>query len=161
MSSNNNKVGFLLESLASSQLAFFAASQTAERPPPGMEEVILFYEEMALPCVMPHCPCMQAVDSFGYPGALVATSLSTARKAARAVSPRLALFYVWDLEWQRGRSPLPWGELHRAYTCLPLVARSHEHKKCLEDSWPGCEVVGVVRDCNFGEWANLLVSHGA
>ena len=118
-------------------------------------DVILFYENLNIPCVQPMAAMMQIHEAWGFDAPVIATSLSTAEKLIRMPGPTKKIFYTWDLEWLRMPQKL-WEQLYSVYAhpSLRLVARGEDHKQILQDAW-NKKVDAVIDDFELGPFLNL------
>lgn len=151
------KLGIALGNLGASQLSYFLIRNLnkflSERPD---FDPIVFYEEMAKPCLTPAFACMQMVEAWGYDGPVIATSLSTASKLLQFPGPKAKFFYVWDVEWVRFANK-PFRPLADVYGASPLklIARSESHAKLLARCW-NKPVEGVVDDFDMTQLFNIV-----
>jgi len=106
-------LGILLKDLSHSQLALEALSLGA----------VLYCELPSLPCGDSPLAVFPSCDAYSHDGALLATSLRTARKALAWGHPRCG-FYVTDLEWLGGN--LPWADLG-PYRRMDVICRCEDH----------------------------------
>jgi hypothetical protein len=109
-------------------------------------DIILFYEQLAQPCVPPLCSLMHINEVWGFDGQVIATNINTASKLVRSPGPSKKIFYCWDLDWLRIQQK-QYEQLHSIYSNpqLQLVARSVDHQKLLVDLW-GAKNVPVIED---------------
>ncbi len=148
------KLGVLLRDLGPSQLAYGVIKKLNEALASGqLRDAAAFFEEPAPPCLQPRFACMQLAEAWAFDGAVVATTLSGARKLVRFPSAARSFFYVWDLEWVR-RPGVPYEELRSTYCdpSLRLVARSVEHAAVIRSCWG--------RDCLISEDFDLAAFIG-
>ncbi len=82
-------------------------------------------------------------DCYVFDGALVATSLETAKILQKTFVENKYL-YLWNLEWMKSR--LSFRELSDIYLddSIKLICRSEEHAKKVESIWK--KPIGVVKD---------------
>ena len=151
------KLGFAVSNLGAAHMSYALIRQInllmAERHD---LDVVLFYENLALPCMPVACATMQIHEAYGYDGPVVATNLTTAEKLIRFPSPRAKLFYVWDLEWLR----LPQKSFEQlrsiyAHSELTLVARGKDHADIISDVW-NRPVTAVIEDFDLSDFEKLL-----
>ena len=154
------KLGFALNNLGPSQLAFRLIGQTnelvTERPD---VDVIAFYERLNVPCIRPSFASMPLCELYGHNGTVVATDLSTARFVANCAAPRQRFFLCWDLDWLR----IPrkeFRDLRAVYgdERLTLLARSDDHARVLQNAWN--RPVTVVGDLDFPTILSLAEQKG-
>ncbi len=121
----------------------------------ALSDIIVFYEELARPCLPMNFASMQVAEAWAFDGILVATDLSTAAKMLRFPCAMARLFYVWDLEWVRTASR-SYRDLRGVYAHpdLQLLARSNEHATLIENCWR--KPIGVVEDFDLTHLAEAL-----
>lgn len=145
------KIGILVNGLATSQMNYFAINNANTFIKKNtLASITMFYETLQAPCSLTEFPIMQICDAWPFDGAVVATSLSTAVKAARLPSVSKRFFYCYDLEWLRisGRR---FGDLVNIYRneSLSLIARSAEHAEIIESCW-NRKVDMIMQEFDFG-----------
>ena len=152
-----NKLAFAVTDLSASQLSCMLLRNIANFMTKHYDtDIIVFYENLEIPCMPPACAVMQIHEAFSYDGPLVATSLSTAEKLIRFPGPRQRAFYVWDLEWIRLQHK-SYESLRDIYASpeLTLFARGHDHAQLIEDVW-NRKVAAVVEDFNLHEILTVI-----
>lgn len=150
------KLGIALDNLGHSQLAFYAIRNINALLAEGREhEVVVFYQELATPCITPRFAAMPIQEAFGFDGPLVATSYTTAEAVRGFPSSPRKLWYAWDLDWLR-LAQKDYGSLARVYRDprLSVLARSADHAQAIEGVWLR-PVAGVVPDFDL----KLLLHH--
>lgn len=138
-------ISFAVSDLGASQLNSHLIPQINQKNDEGVN-VSVFYENLALPCLPTRFASSLMQDSYLYKGKVICTTLSTVRKCINLPTAD-TFFYVWDLEWLRMKNR-PFYYLYNIYSKVPLIVRSVEHKKIMEDMW-GAKVIGVVPFANL------------
>lgn len=154
------KLGIILPDLGPSQLTYYLVrNANALLLAEPTCDVVAFFENQ-VPIALPaNFACMPVYEAWGYNGMLVATTFRTAQKAQKCPSPRRKLYYVWDVEWLRPRTPAPpsyreWAKVYRDPT-LALLARSAEHATLIEQCW-NRPVAGVVDNLNLTQLLEVV-----
>jgi hypothetical protein len=133
------KLGFLLDNLGPSQLAYSVIRGVNEYLEKGGDvPVVLFYERLLPFCLTPHTASMQLAEAWTFDGLLVATSFRTAEKLINLPAARLRSHFFWcyDLEWVRfaNKAYRPLADVYRSPR-LRLLGRGPDHKAALETAW--------------------------
>jgi len=99
---------------------------------------------------------MQIHEGWGFDGAMIATSLSTAKKTIEYPEPLVKLFYIWDLEWLRTKIPnyQIMASIYRSND-FTLVARCKDYKDAVEDLW-NVSVPYIVEECNIEKFIDII-----
>ncbi len=145
------KLGIAIGNLGPSQLNYFlvrhANTLLSQRPE---MDITAFFESQVSHPLPANFASMPIYEAWGYEGAVVATTFTTAQKLLDCPSPRGRFFYVWDLEWVRPfnrRTYREWAAVYRNES-LTLLARSAEHQKVISECW-NRPVAGLVDDMNL------------
>jgi hypothetical protein len=143
------KLGIALDNLGPSQLAhrLLAGVETILKDRTDLD-VVLFYENLARPCLTPCCACMQLPEAFRFDGTMVATSLSTAAKVLRFPGPRRRLFLAWDLEWLRRPGDFVAYQSLYGHPALELLGRGPDQAQVLRQAF-NRPVVAVTDDSSL------------
>ena len=146
------RLGFLLDSLGPKQLAYHLLYTE------GWQDVepIVFFQNAVHPLATPRFATMNISEAFSYTGTAIATDLSTAEKLLKFPGPKAKYFYVWDLEWFRGKhsNRNHYDYFANIYRNIPLIARSPSHKKVLEETW-GVRVDRIIENALFYKETDL------
>lgn len=154
---NLKNINILVPNTGASQLSFFVIKElnslTKTRPE---IDSILFYENKHKNCLPTNFSVMQISEAWGQSEAIIATTLSTARKLQK-IPARKKIFYVWDLEWIRDSSQKSYEKYSNVYgdKSLTLVARSEHHKLAIENAFNRA-VEHVVSDFNMQNILEIL-----
>jgi len=154
---NLKNINILVPNTGASQLSFFVIKElnslTKTRPE---IDSILFYENKHKNCLPTNFSVMQISEAWGQSEAIIATTLSTARKLQK-IPARKKIFYVWDLEWIRDSSQKSYEKYSNVYgdKSLTLVARSEHHKLAIENAF-NRTVEHVVSDFNMQNILEIL-----
>ena len=128
------KLGIMVNALTASQLSLATIGAINRLLAKRSDVSPTLFFEMATPTCLPlPCAAMSSPEIWGFSGPIIATSLSTADKLRHPISPKQKFFYVWDLEWLRYQ-PDFW-RLRDIYASMPIIARSKDHAKAIEDAW--------------------------
>lgn len=152
------KLGVMVSDLGASQLSYNLIRRVNARlAGKGGLDVIAFYEAPVNPCLPMNFSRMPAYEAWGYNGAVVATTFSTARKLQGFPSPKVRAFYLWDLEWVRGRNRLSHAEWAAVYRdpSLSLLVRNRDHADLVEQCW-NRPVAGIVDDFDLEAILGLI-----
>lgn len=149
------KLGFIVNNLGPSQLAYYLVKNlndmVANRPE---LDAVIFYENVAKPCLQPRFAAMQALEAWGYNGVVTATTLSSAERLLSCPSPARKFFYVWDLEWTRGQGEFRYFQRIYGNPKLELIARSAQHASVISSVW-NRPVAGIVDDCDYRQFLEI------
>ena len=115
-----------------SQLAYLAINQ-CNLGSKGKDSYFLFFQDVELPCTKPMITCLNISELSNFSGVLISTSIDMTLMALRAVNNVKYVFYVWDLEWIRGK--VDFQQAMRVFRDpnITLVARSEDHAKVIEN----------------------------
>ena len=155
--SNLKNINILVPNTGASQLSFFVIKElnslTKTRPE---IDSILFYENKHKNCLPTNFSVMQISEAWGQSEAIIATTLSTARKLQK-IPARNKIFYVWDLEWIRDSAKKSYEKYSNVYgdESLTLVARSEHHKLAIENAF-NRTVEHIVSDFNMQNILEIL-----
>lgn len=112
-----------------------------------------FYENEGPKCTTPLFATMNLLHALDHDRITVATALSNACMLKETLITK-KLFYVWDLEWIRKVYDVE--NLFEVYQSMPLIARSKEHAKLLENCW-NANVIGVCKNFDFSILSQLVL----
>lgn len=131
------KLGLLVKNAGASQLNYYLIRSANKLLDEGkLQDVTLFYEDLARPCIPANFALMQMTEAFGFNGTAIATTVSTAAKLLKMPGPKVKLFFVWDLEWLRPQQKA-FRQFQGVYghPDLKLIARNAEHADIIKRAW--------------------------
>lgn len=140
-------IGLILPNLSASQLAFEFITQANKISFCGEYECILFPLSITTQCIKPNVSIMNISEIYNFNDILIATNLYSASYIANLKNNARKIFYIWDLEWLRGK--INYIENIQVYSNpkLELVCRSEDHAEILENY---CNIKPrIVEDCNI------------
>lgn len=150
------KLGLALPDFGANQLAYSATINTNRFLENHYDvDIIGFYESLIKYGVSPNFACMQAVELWGYDGAVVASSLNMAQDILHIPTLQKKYFYIWDLEWVH----LPdkdYSKLKSIY-CNPeltLITRNEDYAQVIKKLW-NRPVEHIVEDFNIEKLVNI------
>lgn len=135
-------LGIIINNLSESQKAYYLLKNSADSKRP----IIIFYQNLAVPCYNVLCPTMQSSETYGFNSPLVATCLSTAEDLINLPTNQNKYFYIWDLEWTRTI-------YHSEYLYnilrgdLKLICRSQDHADLIEKTF-NTKIDRIIKDFN-------------
>jgi len=131
----NNQIGFLVNDLTASHLAFSLIKNLNEYE--SNSDFVLFFENASSSIIKPNFPIMAATEVWNFGGVLISTDINTTLTLKKCFAPKKKIFYVWDLEWMRNRmgQTKSFEVLIQAFSDekIELVARSKDHAKAIEN----------------------------
>jgi hypothetical protein len=133
----SNKFGILVKDLSASQLVYTLVRSVNELVQTHKDlDIIIFYENYVLPCMMPQVVTMQLFEAWGFNAPIIATDLSTVSKLINFPGSATKFFYVYDLEWIRYKNK-SFHDFVNVYShpYIDVIARSQSHAKIIEDCW--------------------------
>jgi len=126
------KVGFVVDSLLSSQLSYALVYNLNEWLDKHYEwSLAIFYQEQWLPSLWPACSQYHVADTVAFDGTLIATSLSTAFSIKNATRAK-RFFYIQDLYNRRPNFNIKQWESIMNNRSIKKFARSDDHRNELE-----------------------------
>jgi hypothetical protein len=135
------KIGIALDNLGPSQLNYYLVKNGNEAVlnKPTLD-ITAFVNTSAVISLPANFAAMPMYEAWGYNGVLIATTFITAQKAQKCLAPQKKFFYVWDLEWlrpsiQKVDFNYRVGASVYCDPLMPLIARSAEHARVLEECW--------------------------
>ena len=157
--SNLNKISVLVPDTGSSQLSFYLINEINKlsRDKPEIDAIV-YCENKHRNCIPTNFSVMPINDAWGNDGAIIATTISTAEKMLSFNSNK-KIFYVWDIEWIRNRQgySLEYEKYENVYNSknISLVARSHSHRKIIENAF-NRKVEHIVSDFNMQQMMEAI-----
>ena len=142
-----NKIGFILDDLSSSQLSYEVISSINNFDISFDQDFVVFFENSSPMVIEPFFGVMNLQELWGFDGIAIATSVSSCLSLSNTQSPIKKFFYVWDLEWSRNRSSYDHGIQAFLKEDIGLIARSEDHAKAIKN-YCNRDVVGIF-DFNY------------
>ncbi len=143
-----NKIGFIVDDLSSSQLSYEVISSINSFDTSFDQDFVVFFENSSPMVIEPFFGVMNLQELWGFDGIAIATSVSSCLSLSNTQSPIKKFFYVWDLEWSRNRSSYDQGIQAFLKEDIDLIARSEDHAKAIKN-YCNRDVVGIF-DFNSG-----------
>ena len=143
-----NKIGFIVDDLSSSQLSYEVNSSINSFDTSFDQDFVVFFENSSPMVIEPFFGVMNLQELWGFDGIAIATSVSSCLSLSNTQSPIKKFFYVWDLEWSRNRSSYDQGIQAFLKEDINLIARSEDHAKAIKN-YCNRDVVGIF-DFNSG-----------
>lgn len=152
------QIGFLLNHLGPSQLAFYVINQINAIGEKTVDyDFVLFYEHLVKPCVVPNCMVLNATETFSFHGLLIATTLDNAEVAINSINTARNIYYIWDLDWmRRGQNNYIKNISILRNPKLELIARSQDHASAIEN-YCNRKVSSIISDANIAEIDKLCL----
>lgn len=142
-------IGLILPNLSASQLAFEFINQANKVSFEGKYECILFPMSITTQCIKPLVAVMNMSEIYNFNGILIATNLYSASHIANLKNNSRKLFYIWDLEWLRGKLNFIENIQIYANPKLELICRSEDHAKIINNY---CNrMPKVVENCDINK----------
>lgn len=155
----NNQIGFLIEDTSSSQLSFNLIKNINTYLEDESCDFTVFFENSSASVLNPNFALMSINEVWSFSGALIATSVATAKSLSKCFATKKKFFYVWDLEWTRERvkSFAPYEMTIQAFSDpnIKLISRSEEHSKAIEN-YCNRKVTNVVNDFNIEKLVRII-----
>jgi len=150
-------IGFLVDSLGQSQLSYYLV-ENLNKWIGNQKDATIFFENVGLPISFPKFAQMNIVEMASFKGPLVATNISTARKLMFAATSPHLYFYVWDLEFLRGRQRDYMYHLEVFMNPrLKIICRNEDHKIAVENAF-NIKVLGCVENFAMDQFQKLLAN---
>lgn len=129
------KVGIILNSLASSELAFFSVNSLNRFVVNDVShDAVIFISEIAKPCLKPLFSIQNMVDMWSFEGTLIGTNINDGKFMINAPIRATKILYMYDLEWlRRGKNNFLYNIDVMRNPKLKLVARTQEHANLIEN----------------------------
>ena len=143
-----NKIGFIVDDLSSSQLSYEVISSINSFDTSFDQDFVVFFENSSPMVIEPFFGVMNLQELWGFDGIAIATSVSSCLSLSNTQSPIKKFFYVWDLEWSRNRSSYDQGIQAFLKEDINLIARSEDHAKAIKN-YCNRDVCGIVDDFNI------------
>lgn len=146
----NKSIGVIMESLSSSQLAFYVLH--------GLNNIsynsnhfdcTIFLENLDRPCIPNLCSIMELTQIWNFHGFLISTTIDNTVYSLKAATNAKKIFYIWDLEWLRHKKDYKYNLSILRNPNLSLVTRSDDYANITENY---CGIKPrVIERFNFGE----------
>lgn len=136
------QLNFLVNYLGPTQLTYSLIRSLSIRQKDF--DTIIFYENLTSYLIPPIFPMMQLAEAWGQNGIIISTDLSTTRKMIEFPNIARKIFYVWDVEWLRGKQRV-FDLYHSIYTNkdMEIITRCDNHAKLIENNF-NRKVLGIV-----------------
>jgi hypothetical protein len=142
-------LGIMLPDLSASQLAFEVINQANKLSFEGKYECILFPLGIGTICVKPNVAILNPAEVYDFKGVLIATNLHSASVLCNLKNNARKLFYIWDLEYLRGKVDYVSNIQTYANPKIELICRSEFHAQMIENY---CNrKPRIVKNCNIKE----------
>lgn len=150
------KLGICIDNLGASQLNYFLVKtgNAYLRENPG-DDLIAFCESQTRNPLPANFAGMPVYEAYGFNGAVVATTLETAKKILGFPCPSKKYLYLWDVGWLR--QPGSYREYADVYRHLDLniIVRSTDHFRLFEDCWNRTPS-SIIEDCDVADLFALV-----
>ena len=154
-----NRIGIVINSLFSSQIAYYALRNiNTNLTKDYLTNFIFFVKRMEVPCVEPECGVMRWEELWGFDGKVITTDIEGTRKTLKVPGPTDIWYYVYDLEWMRiGRNTHKYEELASIYQnrSIKIIARNEEYAKIIERVW-NRKPEGIAEDFDLNKILPLI-----
>ena len=151
-------IGVIVEDLGMSQLSYSVINNINSACEHNSEnDYVIFYENMSNPILPANCAIMNSSELWSFEGVVIATTASSAMFALDAVNKTKKFFYIWDLEWTRGRNRPDFIKNLRPYRNenITLIARSDEHVKAIQN-YCNRKVPYVMKDFDIDKLQEII-----
>lgn len=127
------KIAVLVNSLLVSELSYNVLKFANKLSEDKNLNVVVFTQNVAPSAFENKVAVMTVDESFKYSGTFVTTDLDTTKQALKCLNVQRLIFYVYDLEFMRGKNDfLKNNEIYRDDK-VELVCRSESHAKVLRN----------------------------
>jgi hypothetical protein len=150
------KVGIVIKSLYSSQLAYYLIKAINEFYSKNYNiNFIIFVRDLVIPCVDPNCSVMRWEELWGFDGHVITTDIESTMRVMITPGPKSVTHYVYDLDWTDGVHKHI--DLSGVYQNpdINLVARNEEYAKIIGRLW-NRNNVEVLGDFKLDELLKLV-----
>tara|TARA_R110000824_G_scaffold9415_5_gene42165 strand:+ start:802 stop:1296 length:495 start_codon:yes stop_codon:yes gene_type:complete len=137
-----NKLGFLVDNLGASQLGYYISKNVGsylESNP--QSHITCYYDNFEKRCAQTNFATMNIVEAWGQDGAMVATSINTAKKLLNFIGTQKKFFYLWDMTscWARVggiKHKIPF-DMNSVFfeEDLTLICRNGIHAQIIENNF--------------------------
>lgn len=143
------QIGICISNIAPNQLTYEITNSlnAAVKARALKDDVVIFYENRGLYFPTPMCSQMGMSETWGFDGILIATSISTAEKIARAPSQHNKYLFAYNLEWLN-QQLFAYEPLVGLVGQFRIITRTEEHKKLWLNNF-NQEPFGVLERANI------------
>lgn len=128
------KLGVMLTDLRGSQESYLAIEQMNRLVLETDIDCTIFTEFSRFkPCMTPLFGVMDFAEIWSFDGLLISTNLSNTNISINALNAAKKIFYVWDLEWLRGKKDFVENVNIYRSNKVELIARSNDHSIVLQN----------------------------
>lgn len=124
----STQVGIILPNLGASQLLHEVVGKINQTRGP----YTVYYEDIYPTYVRIHAPLMNITESKYFSGRLIATTLSSADYILSSLQHNELIFYIYDLEWLRGKTDYVANQLIYRNPKLKLYTRCKEYAELIK-----------------------------
>lgn len=123
------KIGIILDSLGTTQSAFYAINKVNIALQGIDVDICFFFDDIVPPCIPPRTAVFSSGELFNFNnGALIATTIGQADSILQSVMNNVKILYLQDLEFLRGpRNRYLYNLGILTHPDLQLVCRSKSH----------------------------------
>jgi len=131
------KLGISVDVLDTSQLTFSVCNFVSTILSNALEylDVVVFYNVLSSPKVVPPCAIMAQKECWGFSGTVIATNMHTAKSLIFSLKPTKKYLYIWDLEWTILNASFQNYSNVYQHPDLNLIVRSKDHFNIVEKLW--------------------------
>lgn len=126
-----NNIGIILPNLSGGQLVYEVFDAIHGIKNNVDYDVVVFFEDYTDIPIKPPCACMHLTEIPNFKGKIIATNLSSASFLLKKTIITEKIFYVYDLEWIRGKNQYLIN--YKLYNSMPLYTRSEDYAKELKN----------------------------
>ena len=148
------QLNFLVNYLGPTQLTYSLTRSLSVRQKDF--DIIIFYENLTRFLVPPIFPMFQIAEAWAQPGITISTDLSTTRKLIEFPGTTKKFFYVWDVEWLRGKQRV--FDIYKQIYGNPevqIITRCENHAKLIENNF-NRQIAGVVREFDIPSFKEII-----
>lgn len=151
------KIGIILPDFTPSQLTYYSVKYAnALLTQTNQYDIVFFYEQLSPIYIRPFCSTMNISEIWSFDGLLISTTIDNTLLSVKAVNSAIKVFYIWDLEWIRGKQNFLHNLQAFRHPDIILVARSIDHAKVIEN-YCNKKVNAVIPNFQISSFLNLKV----
>jgi hypothetical protein len=148
------QIGIILPHLGLSQLSFYACNRANALLDKSNDlDIVFFIENLVPPSLNVNTSIMNLHELVDFKGVLITTSLSNTQMALKCVNKSKILYYVWDLEWLRGKTNYIQNLEILRDSNIELIARSLSHFNAIE-KYCNRKPIKIIQDVDILEMIN-------